>query len=93
MILVAKMPKPKNPYFILLTSIIPGAGHVFLGLPQRGLMFLFFTIILGWVSVRVMPSDMSFFSRHVGGIFIYGISILDAYKIARIRSVQYGAKS
>ena len=66
---------------------MPGSGHVLLGLAQRGLMFLFFTIILGWVSVRLMPETASFFSRHIGGIFIYGISALDAYKTARIRWV------
>jgi hypothetical protein len=80
--------KPKNPYLVLLTSIMPGAGHVLLGLPQRGMTFLFFTIILGWVSVKIMPEYFSFFSRHAGGIFIYGMSILDAYKIARLRHAQ-----
>jgi hypothetical protein len=31
-----------------------------------------------------MPVDKSFFTRHAGGIFLWGISVLDAYKIARI---------
>jgi hypothetical protein len=79
--------KPINPYKVLATALIPGAGHVLLGLQQRGLMFLFFTIILGWVSTKIIPVEMSFFSRHVGGIFVYGISILDAYKTARIRKI------
>jgi hypothetical protein len=79
--------KPTNPYLILAASIIPSAGHVWLGQAQRGMMWLFFTIILGWVSTKIMPEQMSFFSRHVGGIFIYGLSILDAYKIAKLRAV------
>jgi hypothetical protein len=79
--------KPLNPRLVLAASLIPGAGHVWLGMAQRGMMWLFFTIILGWVSVKIMPDHMSFFSRHVGGIFIYGISILDAYKIAKLRSM------
>ncbi len=78
--------KPKNPYLILFAGLIlPGAGHVLLGQAQRGLTFLFFTVILGWASFKTMPEHMSFFSRHVGGILIYGISVLDAYKIARIK--------
>ncbi len=85
--------KPKHPYAVLAASIIPGAGHVLLGLPQRGLMFLFFTIILGWISTKIMPTEFSFFSRHVGGIFIYGMSILDAYKIARIKAAEYETKN
>ena len=77
--------KPQSPYAVLAAAIVlPGAGHVLQGKPQRGLMFLFFTIILGWVSLRLMPPDSSFFARHVGGIFIYGISVIDAYKSARI---------
>ncbi len=81
--------KPKNPYLILVAGLLlPGAGHVILGQAQRGLTFLFFTAVLGWVSLKVMPEHMSFFARHVGGIFIYGLSVLDAYKIARIRKAE-----
>jgi hypothetical protein len=77
--------QPLNPYLVLAAALVmPGAGHVLQGKPQRGLMFLFFTIVLGWVSLRVMPETASFFTRHVGGIFIYGISVIDAYKSARI---------
>lgn len=79
--------KPLNPRLVLAASLIPGAGHVWLGMAQRGMMWLFFTIILGWVSVKIMPDHMSFFSRHAGGVFIYGLSILDAYKIAKLRSL------
>jgi hypothetical protein len=78
------MTKARHPYLVLAVSLIPGAGHVLLGQAQRGLVFLFFTIILGWVSLRIMPVDKSFFTRHAGGIFLWGISVLDAYKIARI---------
>jgi hypothetical protein len=78
--------QPINPYLILLASLIlPGSGHVWLGLAQRGLMFLFFIIILGWASSHMMPTHFSFIGRHIGGIFVYGVSVIDAYKIARIR--------
>lgn len=86
--------KPKNPYLILLAGlIIPGAGHVLMGQAQRGLTFLFFTVILGWVSLKVMPEHMSFFARHVGGILIYGVSVLDAYRIAKVKQVEDSLKS
>ena len=81
---------PKNPYIILAASLLlPGSGHVLLGLAQRGLMFLFFILILGWISLRLMPEQMSFFARHVGGILVYGLSVLDAYKIARVRKAEH----
>jgi hypothetical protein len=81
---------PVNPYLILLASLIlPGSGHVWLGLAQRGLMFLFFILILGWVSSHIMPSHFSFIGRHIGGIFVYGVSVIDAYKTARIRFAEW----
>ena len=77
--------KPRHPYVVLAAALVlPGAGHVLQGKAQRGLMFLFFTLILGWVSLRIMPEQASFFARHAGGIFIYGISVIDAYKLARV---------
>ena len=77
--------KPRHPYAVLAAALVlPGAGHVLQGKAQRGLMFLFFTVILGWISLRVMPEQSSFFARHVGGIFIYGLSVIDAYKLAKV---------
>lgn len=77
--------KPVNPYIVLVAALlVPGAGHVIQGKPQRGLMFLFFTIILGWVSLRLMPDTSSLVGRHIGGVFIYGMSVIDAYRLARI---------
>ncbi len=74
------------PLRVLAASLIPGAGHVMLGQAQRGLTFLFFMVVLGWVSYRLMPETSTFIGRHIGGVFIYGISILDAYKTARLRA-------
>jgi hypothetical protein len=77
--------RPPNPYVVLAASIVlPGAGHVLQGLTQRGLTFLFFIVVLGWVSSHLMPDHASFIGRHIGGLFIYGLSILDAYKTARV---------
>ena len=77
---------PVSPYKILAASlIVPGAGHVWLGLAQRGLMFLFFTVVLGWVSAKLMPETATFIGRHIGGVFIYGVAALDAYRTARLR--------
>ncbi|TIS58983.1 MAG: hypothetical protein E5W93_11815 [Mesorhizobium sp.] len=78
--------RPLNPYLVLASAIVlPGSGHVVLGLPARGLQFLFFMVILGWVTTKVAPPDASFIGRHAGGFLIYALSILDAYRIARIR--------
>lgn len=84
------MTKPQNPFLILAAAIVlPASGHVWLGLAQRGLMFLFFMIMLGWASQNLMPPDSSFIGKNIGGIFIYGISVIDAYKIARVRFAEF----
>ncbi len=81
-----KVEKPVHPNLILAAAmIIPGAGHLWLGMAGRGLILLFFTILFGWVSGKIMPEDATFFGKHVGGIFVFGVSILDAYRFAGLR--------
>jgi hypothetical protein len=78
--------KPMHPYAILALAIgLPGSGHVFSGVPARGLQFLFFIIIIGWATSKIAPEHASFLGRYAGGVFIYALSILDAYKIARVK--------
>ena len=82
--------RPANPYLVLAAAIVlPGSGHVLLGLASRGLQFIFFTVILAWVTTKIAPADASFIGRHAGGVLIYALSILDAYRIARIRQAQW----
>ena len=77
------MQKPKRPMMIIAAALIPGAGHVLLGQQQRGLMFIFFITIFGWISLKLMPENASFIGRHIGGVFIWGMSIIDAYRISK----------
>lgn len=79
-------PKPMHPYAILaLAIVLPGSGHVFSGVPARGLQFLFFMIVIGWATSKIAPDQASFIGRYAGGFLIYAFSILDAYKIARVK--------
>jgi hypothetical protein len=82
-------PRPANPYLVLAAAIFPGCGHVVLGLASRGLQFVFFTVILAWVTTKIAPENASFIGRHAGGILVYALSILDAYRIARIRYARW----
>lgn len=78
--------KPMHPYAILALSLaLPGSGHVFSGVPGRGLQFLFFMIVIGWATSKIAPDQATFIGRYAGGFFIYALSILDAYKIARVK--------
>lgn len=77
--------RPQKPMKILAVSLIPGVGHVMLGLPHRGLMFIFFMLVLGWISTKLMPATATFIGQHIGGVFIYGMSVLDAFRIGKVR--------
>jgi hypothetical protein len=77
---------PLNPYIVLVIAILlPGAGHVAIGQPNRGLGFAFFTMLLALLSWFTTTPERSFIGRIAGGLFVWAISIPDAYKLARIR--------
>jgi len=46
---------------------------------------LFFIIMMGMVSFYTTTPEHSVLGRFAGGIFIYAISIMDAYRWARYR--------
>jgi hypothetical protein len=78
--------KPVNPYLVLLLSIIlPGAGHVAIGEARRGLAFALFVLLFSFLTYMTTTPDQSFIGRHAGGLFIWALSIPDAYRRARIR--------
>ena len=81
-------PKPPlHPLWVLLIAILlPGVGQVINNTPKRGVMFLFFIMSFGWITMHLAPPDASFVGRYAGGFFVYAISIMDAYRWARYRS-------
>jgi TM2 domain-containing membrane protein YozV len=82
-----RAPPPPNPYLILAVSLVlPGVGHVLLGQPRRGLAFLFFIVMLGWITYQLTTPQHSWLGRYAGGVFIYGFAVLDAYRWARLRA-------
>jgi hypothetical protein len=82
--------RPVNPYLVLLLAIVlPGVGHVVAGMPSRGLVFVFFMLLFGWTTYHLTTPDHSLIGRYAGALFIYALSITDAYKWARLRWAQY----
>lgn len=80
------MPKPVNPYIVLLLSIIlPGAGHVAIGEARRGLAFASFVLLFAFLTYMTTTPEQSFIGRHAGGLFVWALSIPDAYRRARVR--------
>lgn len=80
------MKPPPNPYLVLASAIVlPASGQVWNGEPQRGLIFLFFLLLLGGFTLMTAGPDVSFLGRFAGAFFVYAMAIFDAYKRARIR--------
>lgn len=78
--------KPWHPYVVLLVAIIlPGVGQVLNQVPMRGLTMLFFMLVLGVVTYEVASPDVSVIGKFAGGIFVYALSVMDAYQGARVR--------
>ncbi len=77
---------PFHPRLVLVSAIIlPASGQVLNRQPFRGLLFLFFILLLGGYTLKTAAPDVSMIGKLSGGIFVYAMAIYDAYKTARIR--------
>jgi energy-converting hydrogenase Eha subunit C len=80
------MKQPLNPYIVLAVAVVlPGVGQVLNRQPVRGLIFVCFAILLGGFTLKTAAPDVSFVGKMAGGLFVWAMAILDAYKTARIR--------
>ena len=78
---------PINPYVVLVLAILlPGAGHVAVRQPQRGLGFAFFAVLLALLSWYTTTPERSFIGRAAGGLFVWALSIPQANNHATIRN-------
>jgi len=83
--------KPVNPYLVLAAAIVlPGAGQVLNRQPWRGLIVVFFTILLGAFTLKTAAVEVSFVGKFAGGFFVWAMAILDAYRTARLRTALWG---
>lgn len=77
---------PINPHLVLVAAIIlPGSGQVINREPVRGLVFVFFIVLLGAYTLKTAAPDVSLVGKFAGGLFVWAMAIFDAYKRARIR--------
>ncbi len=87
----AKTQRPPNPKLVLLIALLlPGMGQVANRMPTRGLMFVFYIILLAIVTYNLTTPGHSVIGRYSGGIFVYMLSVLDAYRWALHRYKTFG---
>lgn len=79
--------RPLPPMLVLVTALLlPGVGQVLNRQPVRGLVFLFFMLLLGGFTLKTAAPEASLAGKFAGGLFVWAMSILDAYKGARVRT-------
>lgn len=82
------MRKPLHPYLVLALAVaLPGMGHVAVGQAPRGLVFAFFTLLFIALTHLISTPDQSIIARSAGGLFVWALSIPDAYRHAKLRSM------
>lgn len=84
------MTKPPNPHAVLaLAAVLPGMGQVLNRQPLRGLVFVFFVILLGGFTLKTAGPDISFIGKISGGLFVWAMAMMDAYRTAALRRAVY----
>ncbi len=82
-----KLAPPLSPYLVLAVAVVlPGMGQVLNNNVRRGLMMLVFMLVLGYLTVQVAKPEVSLIGKFAGGIFVYAISVMDAYYWAKYRA-------
>ena len=82
-----KLQPPMSPYWVLVTAILlPGMGQVINNAPLRGLLMIFFMLVLGLITYQVADPAISMVGHFAGGLFVYAVSVMDAYYWAKYRS-------
>jgi hypothetical protein len=77
---------PLAPILVLLIAIfLPGMGQVINNTPIKGLVMICFMFILGLITFNLAQPHISMVGKLAGGIFIYALSIMDAYYWAKYR--------
>jgi hypothetical protein len=83
------MRAPLNPYAVLAIAVVlPGMGHVICGAVRRGLMLQLFMILGAFVTWHLAPQSASLAGKLAGGLFVYALSLPEAYRLARLRALQ-----
>jgi hypothetical protein len=74
---------------LLAAILLPGFGHVLNGQARRGLTMQLFMIALAFVTWHLAPPSASLVGKLSGGLFVYALSLLEAYRVARLRWVAF----
>ena len=84
-------PKPAKPplaplMVLAIAILLPGMGQVLNNTPMRGFFMVCFMVMLGLITLHLADPHVSLVGKFAGGIFVYALSVMDAYYWAKYRS-------
>ncbi len=86
------MRRAASPWLVLAAAVVlPGMGQVLNDQARRGLVMVFYMLLLGSVTYAVAAPGTSTVGVLAGGLFVYAISVMDAYRVAALRRQQASA--
>ncbi|MGA2082549.1 MAG: hypothetical protein ABSH53_18320 [Holophaga sp.] len=71
---------------VLAAACVPGSGHVLLGKPFRGLLFVLWIFLFGFITAQLAGPSISIVGRWSGGLAVWLLSILEVMRMTRWRS-------
>jgi hypothetical protein len=74
----------KKYIILMLSMVIPGAGHVILKRPTRGLFFIFWMYCLGYITYQITSTDITLIGRLSGGIAVWVLSVLEVDRMLKL---------
>ena len=79
-------------WVLLIAILLPGMGQVINNTPVKGLVMICFMVILGLITFNLAQPHISMVGKLAGGIFIYALSVMDAYYWAKYRWERFKIK-
>lgn len=88
------MRRAASPWLVLgVAVVLPGMGQVLNDQARRGLVMVFYMLLLGAATYAVAAPGTSTVGVLAGGLFVYAISVMDAYRVAALRRQQASTAS
>jgi hypothetical protein len=80
--------RPLNPYLVLAIAVVlPGMGQVLCGELRRGITLQMFMIAGAFITWHLTTPAQSMAGRLAGGLFVYAMSLPEAYRLAKLRRI------
>ncbi len=68
---------------LLAAIIVPGSGHVILNKPLRGLFYILWIFMFGFITFKITGENISLIGRWSGGIAVWVFSVIEVGRMLK----------